>query len=160
MDGIVVLVALGMAVGVVGTLVPLVPGLGLCWAAALVYGLVEGFETVGVVAFVAITALTAAGTVAGYVVPARVAGAAGAAKLSIVLGALAAIVGFFVIPVVGVIVGGVVGVYAGEYARTHDGSVAWRSTRATLTGFGLAALLQLGAAVAIAATWAIWTLAD
>jgi uncharacterized protein YqgC (DUF456 family) len=160
MDGIVVLVGLAMAVGVVGTLVPFVPGLGLCWAAALVYGLVEGFETAGIAAFVLITALTAGGTIAGYAVPARVAGAAGASKVSIVLGALAAIVGFFVIPVVGVIVGGVLGVYAGEYARTRDGAVAWRSTRATLTGFGLAALIQLGVAVAIAATWAVWALVD
>ena len=32
-------VALLMAVGAVGTVVPLVPGLGLVWAAALLYGL-------------------------------------------------------------------------------------------------------------------------
>src|SRR5919109_38793 len=90
-----------MAVGAVGTVVPLVPGLALVWAAALVYGVVEGFGGVGTVAFGVITVLAAAGTLAGWVVPARVAGRAGASRSSVLLGAVAAIVGFFVIPFVG-----------------------------------------------------------
>jgi uncharacterized protein YqgC (DUF456 family) len=156
---IVALVAVAMAVGAVGTVLPLVPGLALVWGAALVYGLAEGFGTAGTVAFTVITALAAVGVVAGWLVPARVAGAAGAARSSIVLGAAAAVVGFFVIPVVGVAVGGVAGVYAGELHRTGDGAAAWRATRATLTGFGLAALVQLAVALAMAATWVVWVVA-
>ena len=148
-----------MAVGAVGTVVPLVPGLALVWAAALVYGLAEGFDGVGAVAFGVITALAVAGTLAGWVVPARVAGRAGAARASIVVGVVAAVVGFFVIPVVGVAVGGVAGVYAGELFRTGDRGAAWRATRATLTGFGAAALVQLAVALAMAAVWVGWVLA-
>lgn len=158
MDWIVVAVGLAMAVGAVGTLVPLVPGLGLAWAAALVYGLVEGFGATGVTAMVVITALTAGGTAAGWVVPAKVAGKAGAGKLSIWLGIVGAVVGFFAIPVVGLVVGGVAGVYLGEWQRTGDGGMAWRATRATLTGFGVAAILQFAAAILIAVTWAVWVL--
>lgn len=154
------LVALAMAVGAVGTVVPAVPGLALAWAAALGYGLAEGFDGAGAPAFAVITALAAAGVVAGWVIPVRVAGAAGAARSSIVLGVAAAIVGFFVIPVVGVAVGGVAGVYAGELRRTGDRAAAWRATRATLTGFGLAALVQLAAALAIAAVWVVWVVAS
>jgi uncharacterized protein YqgC (DUF456 family) len=111
------------------------------------------------VAFAVITALAIAGTLAGWVVPAKVAGAAGAARSSILLGVVAAIVGFFVIPVVGLAVGGVAGVYAGELQRTGDGAAAWRATRATIAGFGLAALVQLATALAIAVVWVVWVVA-
>ena len=160
MDGVGVLVAILLAVGTVGTVLPLVPGLGLAWAAGLLYGLSEGFDGVGTAAFAVMTILAVLGTVAGFVVPARVAGAAGAARLSILLGAALGIVGFFVIPVVGLPIGGVVGVYAGEHLRTRDGTVAWRSTWATIKGFGLATLLQLAAALAMSATWAVWAITD
>jgi uncharacterized protein len=156
---VVALVAVAMAVGAVGTVVPLVPGLALVWGAALVYGLVEGFGTTGAAAFAVVTALALAGMLAGWVVPARVAGAAGAARSSILLGAVAALVGFFALPIVGLVVGGVAGVYVGEWQRTGSGAAAWRTTRATLKGFGLAALVQLAIALAMAATWVVWVLA-
>jgi uncharacterized protein len=158
MSVVVALVALAMAIGMVGTVVPLVPGLALVWAAALAYGLVEGFGTTGTVAFSLVTVFAIAGALAGWVVPARVAGAAGAARSSILLGVGAAIVGFFVLPVVGLPVGGVAGVYAGELQRTRDGVAAWRATRATIAGFGLAALVQFGLALAMTATWVVWVL--
>jgi uncharacterized protein YqgC (DUF456 family) len=79
-DAVVPVVALLMAIGIAGTIVPLVPGLGLVAAAALGYGLIEGFGTVGVVACAVIVALGGAGTAAGIVVPKRAAGAAGAAR--------------------------------------------------------------------------------
>ncbi|HEY8547931.1 MAG TPA: DUF456 domain-containing protein [Acidimicrobiales bacterium] len=156
MDGVVVLVAVGMAVGIVGTVVPLLPGLLLVWGSALGYGLYEGFDATGIAAFTVITLLGAAGALAGWLVPQRAAGRAGAAKGSILVAAVGAVVGFFAIPVVGVVVGGLAGLYLAELQRTNDTSVAWRSTRATVIGFGLATLAQFLLAVAMAATWAVW----
>jgi uncharacterized protein YqgC (DUF456 family) len=153
---VVVLVALAMAVGVVGTVVPVLPGLAVVWGAALAYGLAEGFEAVGTVAFVLITAMAVGGTLAGWILPKRAAEAAGAHRQSIWLGIVLAIAGFFVIPVVGLVVGGLAGLYAGEYQRTHDHAIAWQATRRTVVGFGLAALVQFLAALAMVATWAVW----
>ena len=68
--------------------------------------------------------------------------------------------GFFVIPIVGVAVGGVAGVYAGELRRAGDRAAAWRTTRATLTGFGVAALVQLAVALAMAAVAIGWVVAN
>lgn len=158
-DGLVWAVALAMAVGIVGTVVPLLPGLLLVWAAALAYGLAEGFDTggaVGAVAFGLITLLAVLGAVAGWWVPQRAAGKAGAARTSMALAAVVAIVGFFVIPVVGAIVGGLAGLYVAELQRTGDGEVAWRTTRATVVGFGLATLVQFLVGVAMALVWAGW----
>lgn len=154
------LVALAMAVGVAGTVVPLVPGLGLVVAAALAYGLVEGFGTTGTVAFGVIVAVGLAGTAAGVALPHRAAGRAGAPRSSLLLGAAGAVLGFFAVPIVGLPLGGVAGIYVGERLRTGDGAAAWRATRATLKGFGLAAVVQLGAALVMAAVWVAWVVVD
>jgi uncharacterized protein YqgC (DUF456 family) len=150
------LVAVAMAVGVIGTVVPVVPGIVLVWAAALVYGLGAGFGTVGVVAFIIITGLALIGTVGALVIPRRAAARGGAARVSMWFGALLALVGFFVVPVVGLAVGGVLGVFVGEVVRTRDTAAAWRTTVAIIKGFGVASVLQVAAALAMVTAWVAW----
>ena len=157
---VVALVAVAMAVGIAGTVVPLVPGLGLVVAAALVYGIAEGFGGVGAVAFAVIVLLAIAGTAAGVVLPRRAAGGAGAPRSSLLVGALGAVIGFFAVPIVGLPLGGAVGIFVGEVARSGDRAVAWRTTKATLKGFGVATLAQLAAGLAMAATWVVWVVAS
>jgi uncharacterized protein YqgC (DUF456 family) len=154
-----VVVGLAMAIGLVGTLFPILPGLLLIWAAALVYGLVGEFGGVGIAAMFVITALTVAGVAAGVVIPKKAAGTAGASKSSLLLGAVVAVIGFFVIPIVGVPIGGALGIFVGEQIRTGDHRVAWIATKATLTGFGLAALAQFAAGVLMVITWVVWAVA-
>ena len=151
-------VAVAIAIGVVGTVVPLLPGLLLIIGAALAYGAVDGFGTTGTVAALLIVAIGVAGTIAGFAIPKRAAGAAGAPRSSLLIGALGAVIGFFAVPVIGLPVGGVAGIYAGERLRTGDGAAAWRATRATVRGFGLATLAQLAAALLMAAIWVVWVL--
>jgi uncharacterized protein len=157
--GAVVLAGLAMAVGLVGTVVPVLPGLGLVWLGALLYGLLAGFGTVGWLAMAAVTVLASVGTVAGVALPKRRAGAAGAARASLWLGAVAAVVGFFVVPVVGLPLGGALGILVGEWARTGDGRAARRATWATLVGFGLAAVVQLACGLAMIGAWLGWVVA-
>jgi uncharacterized protein YqgC (DUF456 family) len=71
---------------------------------------------------------------------------------------VAAIVGFFVVPVVGLPLGGVLGIYVGETLRTGDPAAARATTRATIIGFGVAALIQLAAALAMIVVWVAWVL--
>ena len=111
---LVVVVATAMAVGVAGTVVPFVPGLGLVWLAALGYGLAAGFGVAGWIAFLAITALAVGGFAAGVVLPHRAARGRGATSLSLILGSTTAVVGFFVVPVIGLPLGGVLGIFVGE----------------------------------------------
>ena len=150
------LVLVAMLVGLVGTIVPAFPGLVLVAGAALLYGAVEGWNAIAVVA---ILALFVAGTAAGVVLPSRAAGGAGAARSSLALGAVLAVVGFFVVPVVGMPLGGALGIYLGERNRTGTHDVAWRATLATLKGFGIGALAQLAAGVLMIAVWLAWWLA-
>jgi uncharacterized protein YqgC (DUF456 family) len=93
------------------------------------------------------------------VLPHRAAGAAGAPRSSLFVGAVGAVAGFFLIPIVGLPVGGAVGIYAGELVRTREAAAAWRTTKATLKGFGLATLIQLAAGLMMAAVWVAWVVA-
>ena len=156
----VVLVAIAMVVGIVGTVVPLLPGLPIVWGAALVYGFVEGFGVVGWICFAVITLLAIGGMVAGFVVPQRKVQGGGAPFSTTVVGAIGAVIGFFVIPVIGIVVGAVGGVLLAERARTQSWDLAWASTKRAIVGFGIGALVQVGAGMAMMLTWVAWVLLD
>src|SRR5688572_16577118 len=94
-----------------------------------------------------------AGTVAKYAVPARSARTSGAPRSTVLLGVVGAIVGFFVIPVVGLVVGGVGAIFLAELRRLGDGGSAWRSTRAVLVGIGVGVLIELAAGLLAVLIW-------
>jgi uncharacterized protein YqgC (DUF456 family) len=147
------LVLLVMVVGLVGVVVPVLPGLALVWAAGLFWAWADGGGVRWVVAAL-LTLLVVAGTVAKYALPARSASGAGAPRRTLLLGALGAVVGFFVIPVVGVVVGGVGAIYLTETARLGSSSAAWASTRAVLLAVGIGMLVELATGVLMVALWA------
>lgn len=150
------LVGVVMAVGLIGTVVPVMPGLLLIWGAGLVYGLLAGFGTVGMAAFVVMTALFAGGSVLSYVLPHRAGVQGGAAGSSLRLGIVGGVVGFFAIPVLGLPIGAVAGVLVGEYRRLGGWAPAWATTKRVLVGFGYAALAEFIAGLAMIGTWVGW----
>ena len=148
-----VLVAVGIAVGVVGVVVPLLPGALLAWAAIVVWGFTVGTATGWGVVGVA-TVLIAAGQVVKYTIPGRGLRAAGVPNRTLVVGGLVAIVGFFVVPVVGVLLGFVLGVYASELQRV-GAQTAWPSTKAAMRAVGISMLIELTSTLLAAAVWII-----
>lgn len=152
--GATTLFALLMAIGVVGTLVPVLPGsllvgvLGLIWAATI-------NTTGGWVVFAVMVLVLVVGVVAKYVLPSRSLAGAGAPRSTIAFGALGAIVGFFVIPVVGLVVGGLLAVYLAELRRLHGARPAWSSTWQTIRAIGLGMAIELLAALTAAGIWAV-----
>ena len=147
-----VVVGLLIAVGLVGVLLPVLPGLLLVWGAVAVWSFEESSTTGWLVLGVA-TALFLAGTVVKYVVPGRRLRRAGVPWSSSALGGALGVVGFFVIPVVGLLVGFVLGVYLAERARLGAHEAAWASTRHALAAAGWSMLIELTAGVAMALTW-------
>jgi uncharacterized protein YqgC (DUF456 family) len=153
-----VLVLLVMVVGLVGVVVPVLPGLALVWGAGLVWCWADGGGVRWAVAAL-LTLLLVAGTVAKYALPARSASGAGAPRRTLLMGALGAVVGFFVIPVVGVVVGGVGAIYLAEASRLGGTAQAWRSTRGVLLAVGIGLLVELATGVLMVAVWATAALA-
>lgn len=147
-----VLVALTIAVGLVGILAPILPGSILVLAAILVWAIDIGGPTAWTV-FAVAAMLLVAGTVVKYAVPGRRLQVAGIPASTQWLGAVGAVVGFFVIPVVGIFLGFVVGVYAAE--RHRVGPAAGASTKAALRAVGLSILIELAAAMLATCTWVV-----
>lgn len=157
---VLVLVVLGlvMAIGLVGVVFPVLPGLLLVAVAALVWAIMAEGAAPWVVFGVMMLALVA-GTVAKYVLPGRTLKQTGAPTSTMVIGGIGAVAGFFLIPVVGLIVGFVVGVYLGELRRLPDGKAAWRSTVVTLKAIGVGILIELAAGMFAVLVWLVSVLA-
>ena len=151
MSGVEVLVALAIAVGLVGVIVPVLPGSLLVLGAILVWTLNLGTGTAWAVLAVA-AAFVALGVVVKYAVPGRRLKEVGIPGTTLVLGGVLGVVGFFVIPVVGLLVGFVLGVYLAELNRV-GGQAAWPATVHALKAVGLSIMIELAAAMLAAATW-------
>jgi uncharacterized protein YqgC (DUF456 family) len=146
------LVGLAILVGLVGVVVPVLPGALLVWAAVLVWALLVR-STLGWVVLAVATLSTVAAQIVKYVIPDRQLRAAGVPRRSIVLGGLLALVGFFVIPVVGLVIGFVGGVYLAERRRLRDHAAARRATMLAARAAGVALLVELAGALLAALSW-------
>jgi uncharacterized protein len=82
----------------------------------------------------------------------------GVPNTALFAGGVLGLIGFFVIPVVGVLIGFVLGVYLVERVRLGAGR-AWPSTREAITAAGLAMLIEFTTSVAIAVVWIFGLLA-
>jgi uncharacterized protein YqgC (DUF456 family) len=150
MSGTVIACGILVMVGLFGIVVPVLPGtilvaLGIgIWASE--DGSVAAWTVFGIAA-----GFLVAGALLKYAVPGRRL-ARTVPTSTLVVGGLGAVVGFFVIPVVGALVGFPVGIYLAERVRLGaDG--AWPSTKAALEAVGASILIELTAALAATCVW-------
>ena len=129
-----VVVGLAMVVGLVGTLVPLLPGLPIIIMAAFIWVVADGADLGQWTVFAGVSTIAVTGMVVGSLLPARRASASGASRWALAAGALGVVVGALVIPFVGALIGWPVGVFLAEWLRMRDGKHAWASMRATAAG--------------------------
>jgi hypothetical protein len=92
------------------------------------------------------------GAVVKYLVPNQRLKGAGIPASTQWIGAALGVVGFFVIPVVGLFVGFVLGVYLAEYRRL-GARAAWPSTTHSLKAVGLSILIELAAGLVATFVW-------
>jgi uncharacterized protein len=153
-----VLVGIAIAVGLVGIVVPVLPGVVLILAAIVVWAVVEG----GVVAWTACAvavAILAAAEALKYALPGRRLRVEGIPTSTLLIAAALGVVGFFVIPVVGIVVGFVGGVYLAEVGRLKDPRRAWRSTATAIGAVGLSIAIELLGGLLAAAAWGVGVIA-
>ena len=155
-----ILLGVLMVVGVAGTVLPFVPGLLLVWGSGLAYGFLSGFDATAITFFSVMTVLVVLGKAASIVVPGKRGAAHGAPWTTLAAGAVGAVVGAFVIPVVGLLAGGVIGILVAERSRLGDWARAWTTTKAVLVGVGIGALLELTAGMLSLIVWVVWVLVD
>ena len=141
-----------IGVGLIGIVVPVLPGPILILAGVAVWAVPRG-DAVGWTVLGVAVAVTAIGQVVKYVLPGRRLKASGVPTSTLVAGGVLGIVGFFVVPVVGLFLGFVLGVWLAELVRLPDRAQAWTSTRGALAAVGWSVLIELLAGLLATAAW-------
>lgn len=157
MDAVEFLVAVAIAVGLIGILVPVLPGSLLVGTAMVVWAIERGGTGPWVVVAIAL-ALLATGATVKYLVPGRRLQRAGVPTSTLLIGAALGVVGFFVVPVIGLPLGFVLGVYLAQWRRLGHGE-AWPATVHALKAVGLGIAIELAFAVLAAGVWAVGVVA-
>jgi len=137
---------------------PLLPGLVIIWLAALGYGLVAGFATLGWIMFALLTVLMIGGSVVDNVLMGRSAHKEGAPWWVILIAMMAAIVGSFVIPIP--IIGGILAalgtLFGIEWIRRKDWRKALASLKGMAVGWGWAFVIRFIIGLIMIGLWLIW----
>lgn len=149
-----VLVALAIAVGLVGIIVPVLPGGILVIGAIGVWAYVDN-TVVSWVVFGIAAALFVVFQVIKYTWPVKRMRQAEVRTSVLVVGGVAGVVGFFVIPVIGLLIGFVLGVFVAELGIRRDATRAWASTVHALKGVALSVGIELTGALLATLAWVV-----
>lgn len=147
-----------IAVGVLGTIIPALPGVIVVFIGFAFFGFLTGWDAWAITLVTLAGVVSVSSTILGIRIPAKATGAT-ASRRSLRIGILGGIIGFFVVPVVGLPLGWIAGVFVSE-AAAADFSRARTSTLAALRSFGKAALVQFGLALGLAFVWGAWATAE
>jgi len=147
-----------MAVGLFGLIVPIFPGITVIWLAALGYGVITGFSTLGWVLFAVITVLLIVGVTIDNVLMGAKARKEGAAWSSLALGWLAGILGTILLPPLGGIIAAPLVVLLLEYLRQRDFNKALASLRGLAIGWGASFVVRFFIGLAMIGIWLVWAL--
>lgn len=156
MDPLLIALAVAvMLVGLIGVLVPVLPGLLLIWVAAVGTTLLVARDLTGWLVAGLLTALFGLGMAATIWLPARHGRRGGVPLRSLLVAAAGAVVGFFVIPVIGFLVGGAAGLLLTERSRLGAWEPALRSVGGVVKAYGIGVVVELVAGVGMIAVWAV-----
>ena len=147
------IVGLVIVIGIAGTIVPILPGAFLVAGAVGVWALLTGGWAAWGVALGAV-AIIAAGQVLKYLIPGKQLKASGVLNWVLAVGGIVGIIGFFVVPVIGLILGFLLGVFLAEAYRLRTFGDAWPTTLQAMKSAGWSVLIEFGSAVLAAALWA------
>ncbi|MFD5100570.1 DUF456 domain-containing protein [Streptomyces albidochromogenes] len=146
------LVGLVMLLGLLGVLVPGVPGQAIVWAAVLWWAL-EDKTVLAWGVLIGATGLLLLDQALKPLLPARRPQESGAPQRTLMVGGIAGIAGFFLLPVVGAVLGFVGGIYGVERARLGSHGGGWASTRTVMRAIGYPVLVELFACLLVTGTW-------
>ncbi|HEX9865759.1 MAG TPA: DUF456 domain-containing protein [Acidimicrobiia bacterium] len=144
-------VALAIVAGLLGIVLPILPGLLLVVGAIFVWALVDGGGLAWSVA-VGSLGLSVVGTFVKYSIPRRRLNESGVLTRTLILATAVAIVGLFVVPVIGAPIGFVGTVYLTERMK-GDRDLAWPRTKKAMAAVATSIGIELATGLIIAALW-------
>ncbi len=151
-----ILTLLIMLIGLFGLVIPIFPGVVVIWLAALGYGLIAGFGTLGGWLFAVITVLMLVGVTVDNVLMGAGARQGGASWIAVAVGVLAGILGTAAFPPVGGLIAAPLGLFAVEALRQRDWRKAFEASRGWAWGCGWAFIIRFGLGVVMIVLWGFW----
>ncbi len=154
--GFEILMLIALFIAWAATVVPIFPATAVIWGLTLLYGVVTGFGTRGLIFFAFITLLAIASFVTDEILGVAGARKGGARWISIVI---ASIVGFIssilLTPIAGILLT-IVALFLAENYYKGDAEKAWEATKQMLIGWGWAIVARLGIGLVQIVLWAAW----
>jgi uncharacterized protein YqgC (DUF456 family) len=144
-----------MFIGLLGVILPLVPGIVLVYLAALLYAVIEGFAKIGPITLAVLTVLAVVGVTADLWVSSLGAKVGGASVWALLGGLVLGLVGLVFFSLPGAILGSVLGVIMVEMGRVGDWRKVLKSGGGWLIGWLLSTVVQLSLALIIIAIF-LW----
>lgn len=143
-----------MAVGLLGAVLPVLPGSILIWLGALLWAWIDRFQRVGWPTLTIMGLLMLAASASEIWMSALGARKGGASWQALAAGAALGIVGFIFLSLPGAIVGVLVGILGVEGWRRHGLKPALRSGGAMLLGYVLSASVEITLSLIMVAIFA------
>ncbi len=148
------LFGVALIIGLIGCLVPLLPGQSLQLATFTLWASLNPSRSAWLGLALAVF-LFIFGMILKYLLPGRQLKAQGIPNSTLWWGAGGSLLGFFLIPVLGLPLGFAAGVYGAEYRRLGTGDAARAATIKALLAAGWSTLIEVTTGLAIALTWLI-----
>lgn len=157
-------IALGVTIifiiiGLIGAIVPLLPGIFLVWLAIVGYWAITGFNALSTGSVAVITLIALAAGSADLWLTWVGSKKGGAGKEAVLYGIGGAILGTFLLPLLGTIIGYIAGLLYGEYRKHGDWDLALKAGMGGLAGWGVATAVQFISSLIITGIFAAQLLA-
>ena len=130
-----VLAIIAIIIGIAGCFLPIIPGIPLAFAAVFLYAWYDGFVHITGFNLLVLATLTMLSMISDYVLIALGSRLTGSSKFSSIGAIIGALVGFFIIPPLGIIVFCFLGAMAAEYYLHQDTAKAWKAAIGATIGF-------------------------
>jgi hypothetical protein len=145
-----------MLFGLLGLIIPILPGLVIIWVAGLVYGLVDGFTWQNGLVFAAMTIIMLIGNLVDNFIMGASARKQGASWIAIAIALVLGVLGSIILPPFGGLAAALIGLFGFEFYRLRDWRKALESTKGMAIGCGWAAVIRAGMGVLMIGLWVIW----
>jgi len=141
-----------LAIAAIGTVYPVLPGSALAIATLIAWAWIMGSSAAWTVAVIG-AVIAGVGWSASAVLTGRKLRQQQIPKRSIAVAIVSAVVGMFLIPVIGLFVGFGAGLLASEYVRRRDLRAALVSSAETLKSTGIGILVEFGMVCLASSVW-------
>lgn len=149
-----VLVGVAILVGLIGIVVQVLPGAVLVLGGMLVWAIMTGGVEAWVVFGIAAVVIATA-EIFQWILAGKHMRKAEVPMLTLAVGGIAGIVGFFVVPVIGLFLFFVAAIFLLEWARRKDVSAAWKATKAAVQATLITIGVQLAGSLIAAGIWVV-----